>query len=123
VHTPDLPLGLGAGSPRVGLGLWNHPIATTLLELAVLIGGGIVYLRATRAKSRAYAVATAVFGGLLVLLTLGTRFTPDPPSGRAFAVRALASYAILAAAAAVIDRGRRMREPPPSRHLAEPKGA
>ncbi len=25
MHTPDLPLGLDAASPKIGLGLWNHP--------------------------------------------------------------------------------------------------
>jgi hypothetical protein len=122
VHTPDLPLGFGAGSPRIGLGLWNHPVVTIALELAVLVAGGIVYLRATRAKSRAYAVTTVVFGAVLVVLTIGTRFQPDPASGHAFAIRALVSYVVLAVAAGVVDCGRPMREPPSGR-LVQPKGA
>jgi len=122
VHTPDLPLGFGAGSPRVGLGLWNHPLAATALELAVLAAGAILYLRATRAKSRAYSTATVVFGALLVVLTIGTRFQPDPASGQAFAIRALVFYLALALAAGIVDRGRRMREPSSVR-LGQPNEA
>ena len=48
VHTPDLPLGPGAGSPKIGLGLWNHRAATIAAELAVLFAGGLIYLRGTR---------------------------------------------------------------------------
>jgi hypothetical protein len=109
VHTPDLPLWPGAGSPRIGLGLWNHPLVTTALELFALVAGGVLYLRATRAKNRGYAVATAIFGGLLVVLTIGTRFQPDPASGRSFAIRALVSYVVLAVVAGAVDHGRPMR--------------
>ena len=36
MHTPDLPLSLGAGSPKIGLGLWNHRDAALAAELVVL---------------------------------------------------------------------------------------
>jgi hypothetical protein len=84
VHTPDLPLGFGSGSPKIGLGLWNYRYLTIGLELVTLVAGGVIYLR-------------------------GTPFFPDPASGRAFAIQALVSYAVLAAAAALIDRGRQPR--------------
>lgn len=106
VHTRDLPLGFGPGSPRLGLGLWNHPLATVGLELAVFVGGWLLYLGATRPSSRGYAVATSVLGGVLLLLLLATRFQPDPASARAFAVRALVLYVVLAVAAGLVDRGR-----------------
>jgi membrane-bound metal-dependent hydrolase YbcI (DUF457 family) len=108
VHTPDLPLGFGAGSPKIGLGLWNHPLASVCAELAIFLAGWVIYLRASRPTSRGFAVATAVFGVVLVALLLATPFQPDPASGRAFAIRALLVYSILAAAAGLIDRGRRM---------------
>ena len=38
VHVPDLPLG-GDSPLRLGLGLWNHPVATLLLELTSLAAG------------------------------------------------------------------------------------
>ena len=109
MHTPDLPLGLAAGSPRIGLGLWNHRWAAAAAELLVFAAGGAVYLRATRARSRGVSIATAAFGVLLVAILLATPSMPDPPSDRAFAIRALVAYAVLAALAEWVDRGREVR--------------
>lgn len=106
MHTRDLPLGPGAGSPKIGLGLWNHPAAAIAAELAVLLAGGLIYLRATQPRSRGAGVATVAFGLVLVALTIATPFMPDPPSARAFAIQALASYAVLALAAGFVDRSR-----------------
>jgi hypothetical protein len=104
VHTPDLPLGFGSGSPKIGLGLWNHRSLAIGLELVTLVAGGVIYLRGTRPVRR--RAAMAVFAAVLVITTVATPFFPDPSSGRAFAVQALVSYAVLAAAATLIDRGR-----------------
>ena len=108
LHTKDLPLGFGPSSPKIGLGLWNHPVVSVAAELAVFLAGWVIYLRATKPASRGYAVGTAVFGAILVLVLFATPFQPDPVSARAFAVTALALYAILAIAAGFVDRGRRM---------------
>jgi hypothetical protein len=109
VHTPDLPLGFGPGSPKIGLGLWNHRYLAIGLELVTLAAGGVIYLRATRPVRPQAARATAAFAAVLVATAVATPFFPDPPSGRAFAVQALVSYGVLAAAAALIDRGRQPR--------------
>jgi len=106
MHTPDMPLGPGSASPKIGLGLWNHRELAIAAELVVLVAGGALYLRTTRARSRGAAVATAAFAAALVALTIATPFLPDPPSARTFAVEALAGYVVLAAIAALIDRGR-----------------
>lgn len=106
MHTPDLPLSLGEGSPKIGLGLWNHRAASLAAELAALVVGGVIYLRATRPETRGFARATAAFGVALVGLTLATPFMPDPPSARAFAYQALASYVVLAILAGLVSRGR-----------------
>jgi hypothetical protein len=106
MHTPDLPLGLDADSPRIGLGLWNHRWAAVAAEFLVLAAGGAVYLRATRARSRRAAIGTAAFGALLVTATIATPLMPDPPSGRAFAIQALVLYGLLAALAEWVDRAR-----------------
>lgn len=50
VHLPDLPLFPG-NSPKVGLGLWNWPLLTALIEGALFITGLLLYLRVTRAKN------------------------------------------------------------------------
>jgi hypothetical protein len=109
MHTRDLPLGLDPSSPKVGLGLWNHPAAGVALELAVLVAGAAVYMRATRAKSARWAVASAVFVLLLAAITVATPLMPDPASDRAFGVQALALYGVLALAAWAVDRGRVLR--------------
>jgi hypothetical protein len=48
-HTPDLPLIPGV-TPYVGLGLWNSPAGTIIVESAIFITGIIFYLQATKAK-------------------------------------------------------------------------
>jgi hypothetical protein len=106
MHTPDLPIGLDAASPKIGLGLWNHPALALAAELLVLGAGAAIYLKATRAKNRSAATRTAVFGAVLVALTVATPFFPVPPSDRAFALQALALYGVLAALAGWVDRGR-----------------
>ena len=110
MHTKDLPLGFGPSSPKIGLGLWNYPVASIAAELAVFLAGWIIYVRATRAASRGYALGTAVFGAVLLLVLFATPFQPDPPGARAFAVTALVLYAALALAAGYVDRGRRTLE-------------
>jgi hypothetical protein len=110
MHTPDLPLSFAQGSPKIGLGLWNHPFASIAAELAVFLAGWLVYVRGALPASRGNRVGTAVFGLVLLLVLLSTPIQPDPTSPRAFAVLALLLYALLAAAAGWIDRGRRARE-------------
>lgn len=111
MHTADMPLWPGAGAPKIGLGLWNHPFASILAELVVLAAGGWIYLRGSRARSRFARIGTVVFAVFLVALTLSTPFQPDPESARAFAVMALAAYFALAVLAALLDRGRPMTAP------------
>jgi membrane-bound metal-dependent hydrolase YbcI (DUF457 family) len=105
MHTPDMPLGLGADSPKIGLGLWNYRWPAVAAELAVLIAGGILYLRASRPRRRP-AVGTYVFGSVLVAVTIATPFFPIPPSPGVFAVQALAGYFLFAAAAGWFERSR-----------------
>jgi hypothetical protein len=109
MHTPDLPLFLDTDSPKIGLGLWNHPVLSLAAELLVLGAGAAIYLRATRAKGRAAGTRTVVFAVVLVALTLATPLFPVPPSDRAFALQALVLYGVLAALAQWIDRGREAR--------------
>lgn len=111
VHTRDLPLTPAAGSPKIGLGLWNHAVAATAAELAVLFVGGVLYLRASRARTGSARIATGVFAVVLVALTIATRFMPDPRTPSAFAVQALVLYFVLAAAVEWIDRKRDSKTP------------
>jgi hypothetical protein len=106
MHTPDLPLGFAPGSPKIGLSLWNHRWPAIAAELAVLGAGLALYARASRPRSRGFAITAAAIGVLLVALTVATPFLPDPPSPGAFAVQALAGYLVLALVARVFERAR-----------------
>jgi hypothetical protein len=105
MHTPDLPL-LGAASPKIGLGLWNHRTLAVAFELAVVLGGLWLYASATRAKDRRGTWAFGAFAVALIALTVATPFLPPPPGVAAFAVQALVAYLALALAAWAIDRKR-----------------
>jgi hypothetical protein len=103
VHVRDLPL-LGNQSPKLGLGLWNHPMAAMLAELLTFSAGLAVYIafRSSRHPVRPARLA------VLVLILLGTYFAaqygPVPPSITVIAVSDIALLLVLAALAAWADR-------------------
>ena len=103
VHLPDLPLD-GSGSAHLGLGLWNHPTATLLLELGSFTAGVAVYvvLRSTRHPVRWGRLAGLVT--LLVAIYLLNFFGPPPPSVTAIALVDIAGLLLLVAFAAWADR-------------------
>jgi hypothetical protein len=82
-HRPDLQL--WPGGPRVGLGLWNAPVAETVLEAALYFGGAAIYFRATRPRDRVGRWAAWVFAALIPLLHLSAGLGPPPPSVEALA--------------------------------------
>jgi hypothetical protein len=79
VHRHDMPIwpGAAADAPHVGLALWRWPLLTAAAELALVLWGGLTYLRAAVAVARAHdpsklrrariAGATVIVGGLLTL--------------------------------------------------------
>lgn len=73
VHVPDLTL---AGSPpKLGFGLWNHPMIEMPLELGITFGALWLYARARRpAPLRVWALA-----GVLLLLQAVNWFGPVEP--------------------------------------------
>ena len=85
VHLPDLPI-TGNDSPKLGLGLWNHPVATMVAELLVFGLGLAVYLAL---RSKRYPVRAGRLA-MLVIVLLGTYFAsiygPLPPNMTAVAV-------------------------------------
>ena len=92
VHVPDLPL--YDNSMKVGFGLWNAPAVAFGLEAILLFGGLWLYLRGRLARSR----ATLAFGVVMLAVQAYAFFGPPPTSDHAFAVTALALYAIFAGA-------------------------
>jgi hypothetical protein len=103
VHLPDLPL-LGNDSPKLGLGLWRYPIATMVLELAVLVAGVAVYV-ALRSKRHPFRPVRLT---ILLVVLLATYFAsvygPLPPNISTVAVADIAIILIAALLAAWADR-------------------
>jgi membrane-bound metal-dependent hydrolase YbcI (DUF457 family) len=88
VHRPDL--ALYDNTLKMGLGLWNYRVPAFILEIGLLIGGAVLYLRRASQKGR-----IVVYVCLLVLVqVVGTFFFPPPPSDRAAALTALFFYII-----------------------------
>ncbi|MGH7581482.1 MAG: hypothetical protein ACREM9_14995 [Gemmatimonadales bacterium] len=106
VHVPDLPV-WGQNSTRLGLGLWNHPAATILLELGALAAGVAVYVAF---RSRRHPVRAGRLAGLLVVLVaiyLANVWGPPPPSVSMIATVDIIGLLLLAGFAAWADgRGR-----------------
>jgi hypothetical protein len=109
VHVRDLPL-LGNDSPKLGLGLWNYPVATMIAELLVLGIGVAIYIAL---RSRRHPVRVARLAVLIIVL-LGTYFAssygPLPPNVPALAFGAIGIILILALVAAWADRRATPRE-------------
>ena len=103
VHVPDLPL-WGQDSAKLGLGLWNNPTATLLLELGALTAGVAVYagFRSHRHPVRPGRLAGLVL--ILVAIYLVSFFGPPPPSVTAIAVADIIGLLLLAGFAAWADR-------------------
>jgi hypothetical protein len=78
VHRPDLTL-YGV-PPKLGLGLWDHPLPALALELALLVGSALLYVRTNRlsgsARNRALGLAGALVAVQLVLTASPPAFGP-----------------------------------------------
>ena len=102
VHTPDLPL--YDNTAKVGFGLWRHVAFSFPLELIVLGLGAWLYAGMTTFAS---AKGRYVFWGFVIFLAamqVYANFGPPPTSPDSMAVTALAFYAVLASAAAWVER-------------------
>jgi hypothetical protein len=101
VHRPDL--SLYDSVFKMGLGVWNYPIAAFILEMLILFSGAALYARSATRKGR------GKLWGLVALLAalqfVGTFAFPPPASDRNEAVTALFFYILLALIAAWVERG------------------
>jgi len=113
VHRPDLPL--WDDMDKVGLGLWNYPLAAFLVEGSLLVAGLLLYLRSSVALSPAGRYSAPLFG-LVLLITQAFVVTVQPlPSITFAALLFLVSYAGLAATAYRVELTRQLASPPPLR--------
>jgi len=93
VHRPDLPLA-PAGEARIGLGLWNVPWGSVLVELALFACGLALYLRSTVGQRR---WPLWMLCAVLLLIFAGDLLGPPPPSITAVAWVGLAQWLLVAA--------------------------
>ncbi len=108
VHMPDLTL--AGGDHKLGLGLWDHPWAAIVLELA-LIGGAIWYyaLRTVRKPSRS-RWPLPLMVALLLTAQIFNWFAPHPEKFTAqLPLSALTAYTLFAFFAIWLGNSRRHR--------------
>lgn len=72
VHVPDLTL--WGQPPKLGLGLWNHPMIAMPLELGLILGALWLYARTTGGMR----MGIAGLGAVLLLLQAINWFGPEP---------------------------------------------
>jgi hypothetical protein len=81
VHRGDMPIlpGDAGGLPRLGFGLWRWPAVSIAVELALVIGGALLYSRAaedaertagTGSENRAVLLASLIVGAGIVTLAI-----------------------------------------------------
>jgi hypothetical protein len=103
VHVPDLPL-MGNDSAKLGLGLWNNPVATLAAEALVFGAGLALYVarRSHRHPVRAGRMLVVVL--LLVGVYLASIYGPLPPNMTAVAVSDIVFILAMGALAGWADR-------------------
>ena len=104
VHVPDLPL--LDNSMKVGFGLWRWLWISLPLELAFLIGGAVIYARATPSKTRFGDAGLWLFVAAMAAVEVYAAFGPAPASPADEAKTALLAYSVLALLAGLVDWSR-----------------
>ena len=93
-HQPDLPI-YPNGTIKIGLGLWNYPVAAVLVELVIFLGGLFFYLKSTKPKDKIGTVSLWLLITFLIVVYFGNVFGPPPPSVKAIAWTSQAQWLIV----------------------------
>jgi hypothetical protein len=94
VHVPGLPLA-GAGSPEVGLGLWqNLPVAHSV-EAAVVVAGLCLFVPGAAMPRRQKMRLTLLSILVLAFTVAGQTWAPPPPSAAAMAGSSLVTILVV----------------------------
>lgn len=101
-HGPDLPL--WGDQDKVGLGLWNYPTLSLVVEAAVLLGG--LWLSGVWKGGR---WGWWVFAIVMLAFQFGNVLGPPPPGITMVAGSAIVAYAVLTLVAAWLERRSRTR--------------
>jgi hypothetical protein len=106
-HLPDMPV--YPGGPKLGLGLWNYPAATLLVEGAMFVAGVAIYVRATRALDSTGRWATAALVAFLTIAYGASLASGEPPPANAIAIGGIAGAAAIIAISHWADKHRAPR--------------
>lgn len=107
VHIPDLTL--AGAPPRLGLGLWNHPLIAMPLEILLIGGAFLHYLRRTKAPGGNRRLW--ILAGLLAFAQVVDWFGPKEPAySLVIPATMLFAYALLAGTAAWAGADRQLRK-------------
>jgi hypothetical protein len=91
VHVPDLPLRPG-GAARLGLGLWNFPAATLVVEAILFAIGVETYARGTSARDRIGRYGLWSLVAFLIVLYVASTYGPPPATVKGLALAALIGW-------------------------------
>jgi len=78
-HVPDLPIAPWSDY-KVGLRLWDHQVATIVIESIIFIGGIIIFLQSVHFKKRVPYVSFFIMMLLLAGIFISSFYSPPPPS-------------------------------------------
>lgn len=86
-HRPDLQLTFDTNN-KVGLGLWNHPVAAIISEVLIYCMGVYLFLKNT-ALNKKGRILFGIMISLLAIFHIMNLLSPPPPSVNAVAYSAL----------------------------------
>ena len=104
-HNPDMDL-LGNGIYKIGLGLWNYPFASYIVEALLLITGLWIYLRSTKSKDFSGKYGMPVLSVILLILNAVSTFGLPQTNIEYFAITMLVVYLSTIVVAFWLDRKR-----------------
>ena len=104
-HNPEVDL-LGNGVYKIGLGIWNYPIASYTIEALLLIAGLWIYLRTTKTITFGGKYGLLILSVILLTLNAVNTFGLYPTNTINFAVTMLIVYIGTIVAAFWLDQKR-----------------
>jgi hypothetical protein len=102
-HPPDMPLAPG-NAARFGLGLWNSPAATVMVEGLPWVVAVLVYASAPRARSRVRVFGYWIVVAFLTLAWFGNLTGTPPASALTMAITSGIFFSLVVAWAYWIDK-------------------
>jgi len=110
VHTTDLPITL-FGDTKVGLGLWNHSVATIILETTIFLAGVFIYTSITKSKNKKGTWGLWSLVALLLLISLNNTFGPAPKEvNTTLFISLLILMAVIIIVAGWVDKNRELKK-------------